>query len=53
MMNTLSNALLSRGPTTEYREAVTKALDIPDCQVRPIDIIIKEKDTMLSPSVAV
>ncbi len=32
-MTTLSNALLSREPTPEYRQAVTRALDIPDCQV--------------------
>ena len=32
-MTTLSNALLSREPTPEYRQAVTRALDIPECQV--------------------
>ena len=33
VMHSLSNALLSREPTAEYREAVTRALDIPDCKV--------------------
>ncbi len=35
MLDTLTTTLLSREPTTEYREAVTRALDVPGCQVVP------------------
>lgn len=34
-LNVLSDALLSREPTPEYREAVTRALDISGCPTVP------------------
>lgn len=34
-LHTLSNALLSREPSSEYREALSRALDIPECKVVP------------------
>jgi len=35
VLNTLSDALLSRDSTSEYREAVCRALRIHDCKVLP------------------
>jgi len=32
-LDTLSNALLTQVPSDEYRQAVTRALNIPGCQV--------------------